>query len=545
MILLWRLLGHRNDGAGDFLLAEPRSSFGLKLAALVVATVSSGIVWAWWQFQPWAYFGESGYFLTRLDLMFLGHLPYRDFDFGYGPAMLYLPFALHQWTGLALDTAHILNVVLFGIAGFLVLYRILCRLDLPFSWSIGLVVAIGVTGFNISLAPIYTPLRFLWAAFSVLEIDLALSKPSCGRLRGSAVPALYCLAGFLISPDTGLQTTFAASAYIAWSSACRRRSDAVLLAGPVLVVTAISTALGPEYFKYVFCFGGGFMNLPIPPAPYILALALAACWVLPILAFRSLRAAVAGRPVAAALTGALGLALPAALGRCDPGHVFWNGLPLFLIAAAMAVRRARPRALFLVCALVLSVTVLASNRHYKALFAEQLRWKSGLESAPASAGQHQSVAVSGDNLIHFPWSKPFRVAAEARQLFKYPRIATPLGCGEDIDKFLKLTGRYAFDRSLDGAASGRDLKMKLEALRHERVVMVRAEVFASLAPMSEASIRADQDFLSRLFVFPVNWRPANEPFSFNNVIAYVIATRYTKIGSFFDYVIMEKSGCDP
>ena len=87
--------------------------------------------------------------------------------------------------------------------------------------------------------------------------------------------------------------------------------------------------------------------------------------------------------------------------------------------------------------------------------------------------------------------------------------------------------------------------MKLEALRQERVVRVSAEVLANLAPRSEASIRADQDFLSELFVFPVNWLPVNDPFSLNNVVAYVIATRYTKVGSLFDYAIMEKSGCDP
>ncbi len=544
LILLWRLFGRREAGFPDFLVSEPRGSWGLRLSVLVAVAVSSGIIWLWWVFLPFAYFGESGYFLTRLDAMFLGWHPYRDFDFGYGPSMLYLPFALHRLTGVALDTAHILNVLVFTLTGFLVLYRILCRLKQPSSWRIGLVIAMGVLGINFSLAPIYTPLRFLWALFVILEVEGAVASSPRLRLREMVMTGVYCLAGFLISPDIGLVTLVGLLTYIGWSAACRRISDAVLLPFPLLALGVVLEVSGPEHFKYVFAFGGGYMNLPVPPAPYILVLGLAACWTLPLLALRSLRAPASERPVAAALTMVLGLMLPAALGRCDPGHVLWNGLPLFLVSAALVCSQPSPwrRAVFPCATLIMVATVLASSSHYKEWFEAVRNRRAFLQVSFQRKISVESIATTGGNYRRFPWSKSMQFTSEAEKLLKYPRIATPLGCSEDWDKFFKLTGRHVMDFSFGGTASEQDLKRKLQGLQHERVVMIPVSAIAKLIPMNEEGILPTQDFLTRLFVFPVRWNLRNQPFSFNNVVAYVIVSQYRKVDEISEYVIMEQVG---
>jgi len=289
------------------------------------------------------------------------------------------------------------------------------------------------------------------------------------------------------------------------------------------------------------------MNLPIPPAPYILVLGLAACWTLPLLALRSLRAPAFDRPLAAALTLVLGLILPAALGRCDPGHVFWNGLPLFLVTAALVCSQPFPwrRRIFQWATLVLMATVLISSSHYKEWFEDVTNRRAWLQAMTGDNKSVESVVATRGNYRRFPWSKPMQFSPEAEKLLKYPRIATPLGCSEDWDKFLKLSGRYVMDFSFEGASSEQDLKRKLHALRDERVVMIPLSAIASLIPIKEEGILPTQNFLTRLFVFPVRWPLRNQPFFFNNVVAYVIATQYKKVDEISEYVIMEQAGESP
>ena len=106
-----------------------RRTRGEWIALAACSTVAAAVVLGWWATLPNAYFGESTYFLTRLDMLALGLRPYRDFDYGYGPALLDVPWLAHRLSGgrLGADTAFIASVAAQHVLGILAASAILAR----------------------------------------------------------------------------------------------------------------------------------------------------------------------------------------------------------------------------------------------------------------------------------------------------------------------------------------------------------------------------------------------------------------------------------
>ena len=100
LLVWWRLAGSSaaenaktETTLANLLAPDPHSPVSRDLASACAGFVAIVLVLiAWWfWFLPYAYFGETQYFLPRIDLMLLGQQPYRDFQFSYGPTLLLLP----------------------------------------------------------------------------------------------------------------------------------------------------------------------------------------------------------------------------------------------------------------------------------------------------------------------------------------------------------------------------------------------------------------------------------------------------------------------
>src|SRR3569833_1389209 len=62
-------------------------------------------------------FGESFYLIDRITLLAEGRVPYRDFEFVYGPAQLYGPLLLHKLLHLGIADAYYLFWALSYLLG--------------------------------------------------------------------------------------------------------------------------------------------------------------------------------------------------------------------------------------------------------------------------------------------------------------------------------------------------------------------------------------------------------------------------------------------
>jgi hypothetical protein len=176
----------------------------------------------------------------------------------------------------------------------------------------------------------YTFLRFSCPVYFVLVIQRLLNKPGLrARVRGVLSTLAFTIILLLISPEVAIALAFATVCICLFS-----RSERALRRIPTISALLVTfslvfwSAAKLRILATLLADGGGAISFPILIAPHILfyfvALFVCACYT-----FRRLR----DRRIDDNTLGLVAFSLPlvaAALGRCDPGHVFWNGLAIFL-----------------------------------------------------------------------------------------------------------------------------------------------------------------------------------------------------------------------
>ncbi len=342
------LLGFSNQAAWLFFLVflalftflGPRFSptetaeGGLGRYALYIALagtfLSTGLMY--FMERPVAGYGEAGYFCDRINHLLAGGVPYRDFEFAYGPALLYAPASLARVLHGDLRDAYGITYVAACLAGVYFLWATCNWLDgtiagrrsaFLFVWAASLVSTLNY-GLNYSL------LRFIFPVFWLLFVY------RMARRKGpsSLAPYLAVIAGFSlmtsISPELGIALALGSMLSLAVIGRLTSPRQTALLAATLIVLVAIgSFAFTLGIYGTMFAIRGGYLNLPVVPGPYILLLLTAAAVTSCIVGAQMNKAR---HGTALPLLCYTLLASAAALGRCDGGHVLLNGLAVFLCA---------------------------------------------------------------------------------------------------------------------------------------------------------------------------------------------------------------------
>lgn len=548
-LLIPELSARDRDMVSQFIAPPERCSFLMRTTSLACILVTLLVVGGWWNLLPFGYFGESTYFLTRLDMMTLGQVPFRDFGFHYGLAMLWIPYCLHQASlgFLAMDTAYILTVLLFFAAGIMAVAHILRCLNLPDRVRALLLIVASLATLNIMLGVMYTALRFIYPVWAVFVLFGFLKSSSKQKAWFSSF--FLAFFGLFISPDSGLVTclAFIAGFLRLWKTGDTRAP--LLLSSVVAALVACMCLFSFDYFNMILSFGGGAGNFPIFPAPYILALLISAFWLLPQIASVGWSGGGGIAPMSISLLFALGLFLPASLGRCDPGHVLFNGLGIFLLAVAAAIyQRSRPMILVTgASALVaLLTTEISFWSHYGGLVGNALKTR---EAIAANQSQVQLAEwlvqsqLAEDRISsRFDWQKRMPFSPDLLELLRYNAIATPVGVTEDIDRFLKVSGRYVpeyFVPPFAGAFTPMATERRIALLDNSNVLLVPQ---SSMVPPGKVDRMAYANswsrFMSGLLVFPVNLKVVNEPFIPDAEAIQKLLPHFTVEGQFRDYLVL-------
>src|SRR5262249_8424337 len=74
---------------------------------------------------------EAYYFLDRLYPLAAGMVPYRDFEFLYGPLLLYIPYWTSRILGVPLYPAYLAVFLLFQLIGLAMLWKIIGLANVP------------------------------------------------------------------------------------------------------------------------------------------------------------------------------------------------------------------------------------------------------------------------------------------------------------------------------------------------------------------------------------------------------------------------------
>ena len=354
--------------------ASPDSGLGLSRKTLRKAVTFNAAVCAF--FLPFVHtlrgFDESVYLIDRAALAANWAVPYRDFEFAYGPLFIYGPAWLARGLHLALPDAYCILWLCLTLAGPCLLYATLLwtgvgreQLLVPFVlFAFASILGTLTTGLN------YTLFRFILGPFlGVLLVRILRCGETTYRGLRVAWVVPFTLIVLAVSPELALSFALGAITFVAWwISVEQRRDAAVPLAGSALLLCGVfAEAVHLGEFRTLFAFGNGGFNFPITPNLFPL-LVLSAVGVAAWMVGDAVRRRCAD-PLLMLVATSLP-ALAAAFGRCDWGHLLLNPCGLVLAAVLTAeqsqkLQRWYPEA-FAVCFLMLA-PVFSSRQMLQAL----------------------------------------------------------------------------------------------------------------------------------------------------------------------------------
>ena len=327
--------GGWNPPIGD---GKPLTRSTLYKAAVVTLIVSLPLYWLVSRTDG---FAESTYTVDRVKLLLAGHVPYRDFEFAYGPLLLYVPASLATLFSITAQKACAIVWVLFNLLGLCELYLLLRWISFPSSRQRVVMLLLFACSLRALLCTgtHYSFVRFatagLFAVGMQRMLSRALSEDSHALLILAVLPC--SLVTLAISPETGLAFAFGMTLWLIRFGRLHQVKNLIAFVGSLITIAAaIVTAAHHGLFRSLNSFRSGGYNFPIVPAPHILLLFVAVAvtasycgWCL-----RERR----DEPLAALFCVSLGM-LPAALGRCDPMHVWFDGIGFFIGAILLCSSR--------------------------------------------------------------------------------------------------------------------------------------------------------------------------------------------------------------
>lgn len=519
------------------------------------------VLWGWGTYLVDPAWCEARGFLQALDLMAAGRKPYGDFMFNYGPATLYVPYAISWLTqgDVSFEYAYLFTLIAFTLVGFAALFVVLQALALGHSarW---VPLFLGLAGWSqISMGLNGVPLRFLVVPSSLVLVHAAI------RARQQAGTSAHLTAFLASGGAMSAATLMSPEMAIAGVAACTVYAFALALAGAVrlavsclaglLFLASLIGVIGPDYFLSVFAFASGGGNFPIYPNAHNVALVAVCMYVIPNMIAAGLRQPRDPRaPLSLALAVAGGMLLPAALGRCDPGHVYFNGLVPFTMMFAVTARRGPflRRSWWCIYGLLFIVLLQFSYwSYYTNNFIAAMQMRGFYEQNPQLVEtwrqKWDALKARHPRGGAFHWSSVLPYPVDLDEFTQQgPMLLT---AGNEWNLWL---ARYLvlqkdlpqdyFHAYSQGAASPAQIERKVRESRAARFLMIPEFVLAPLeGPIDLVAYGKGLDrFLSGLMFFPVQTTVKRQPFFPDSDIAKALLEDFAMVLKYQGYLVVEK-----
>ena len=303
--------------------------------------------------------GEAQYVVHREQMLAAGRHLYTQTDYLYGPVLIMPGIWLARIFHISMVSGYLASHVALWLAGVWMIWFVIRSLSLTFRYRAGLfaaIIALESTGI-IAQGTHYTPVRRFTASVAacLLFAVSARTRNEWKIATAGIVGTVVCL---LVSPEQAIGFTAGA---LAWLVLCRVRSrpgfslpaTAFFAAGAAV---AFGIAAWSGMFREMLTFAAGGFAFPLVPTVetllilFVYAAGVAACW-----------RAIVRRQETSENTVLLCLAgmamIPAAMGRCDLGHL-WSAIPLTLVGSASLLTMSALRRWFVAVALIVLVLPL-------------------------------------------------------------------------------------------------------------------------------------------------------------------------------------------
>ena len=284
------------------------------------------------------YLGDAGYIIEQATVRRdTGRPLYTQLEFAYGPLLLFPEIWVSRLLHCSMTAAYFTVLMVESSFGLLMMAFVLGQIPMraPLRRAALALFALGAITPHLGLN--YTFFRFVspYAVLLVAARERRMWRCAALLCAGEALEVL-------ISPELAFALAVGVLVFGLLRAWQRGWPWLVVALSPVLMLAAVLLTFGRPFLHMTASFSRGALSLPVGPYPHILVLVVALVWLVPVALGRSLdlQDELSARLLA---VYAMSLAfLPAALGRCDPLHVMFDGvgmLMLSMFAISTASRR--------------------------------------------------------------------------------------------------------------------------------------------------------------------------------------------------------------
>lgn len=334
--------------SGDF---RPLSSRVITLTVVIYFLLTAGfsklIVDSHYRFLYDAY-----YFIHQISMHAdYGRKLYDEIEFPYGPFLFYGPILVRSALSivhLSLAGAYFITFVVEAAIGIALLAWTINHLPILYRWKKLLWFLVILYAVQPNFGLNYTFFRFATAAAGVVLISRQTTR---GRFATAVFfVQIVCLG---ISPEMGFAFFAAATAYALWKVYSEGRSWLICIASAFVATGLFLFLAGGGYLRMLALFSHGVFNFIVEPLPHTLLFLFAFIWLIPPMLAMFFRQHRPEAPMMAALYVLCLALLPVAFGRADPGHVFFNQIPIYLLSMVAIAYRTRWRQnLWAICVVI-------------------------------------------------------------------------------------------------------------------------------------------------------------------------------------------------
>jgi len=481
--------------------------------------------------------------------------------FNYGPATLYLPYWLSSLSGgrLSIEQAYPIILSLFTSGGFFSIFIILRCLELPETKRKIVLALLLISWGCFSMGLQYAPLRFVIVPVSLVLLDAVVRHQKYGGgltlIKAVASSVLAAVFFFAVSPEMGVAGTVAVAAYGFTLLLRKSYGIGASCALGALIAAVVVLRVFPDYLLSVFAFASGGSNFPIYPDLHNITLVSLALFILPALIAPALANPFEKRaPIAVGLGVAGGMLLPAAFGRADPGHVFYNGLiPIIMMfPAAMTLGAAWFRRwAFWYASLFVIALQFSYWSHYYGQYMNAIRMHGFYRQNPEMVSSWKAgwdrLKETNPNGKYLHWSKPQPFPEELLQYAsKGPMLLTSGNEGNYwLARFLSLQGPLSpdyFHAYSQGATTPEHINKRVIQSNAYDFLITPESVYGPLAgPINlDAYSQGVSAFLSKLLLFPVNSQAIRPPYFPDTEYSARMMDRFDPVAKFNGYLILQK-----
>lgn len=281
-------------------------------------------------------FGESTYLINRIELGSHGLHPYGDYEYAYGAFLIYAPILFSRTMHISIPNAYYLFWILTVVGGVWMLAAVINGIDYASKHknTIFLLLYIFMLSAIITTGANYSGFRFLSAPlFGLIVYRKIRDAKLQSQIAGSALAILFALLLLLISPEFAIAFSLGISVYFfLFYMYSGTKSWLLPYCGMVLLLGFLMFFANKfQVFHTLKSMGSGGNNFPIIPDAQILtffALAfVCACYLIYVFSRKEFRSNTV-------LILVISIpCLAGSMGRCDAGHIVFNGIGTFMVGS--------------------------------------------------------------------------------------------------------------------------------------------------------------------------------------------------------------------